>query len=96
VHWRGETYGWSSLYRKYIMADEDRTRARTADKTAGPRKKSPQERPFDLWLHKQLHAMYDEIASEPLPDELVGLITRDASTSGNADANPPRDPRNKK
>ena len=27
-----------------------------------------------MWLQKQLHAMYDEIASEPLPDELIGLI----------------------
>jgi hypothetical protein len=85
-----------AFYRKYIMADDDRTRARTADKTAGPRKKSSEERPFDLWLHKQLHAMYDEIASEPLPDELVGLITRDAGASGDAAPNPPREPRNKK
>lgn len=87
---------WSALHRKHIMADDDRVRARTADKTAGPRKKSSEERPFDLWLHKQLHAMYDEIASEPLPDELVGLITRDAGASGDAAPNPPREPRKKK
>jgi hypothetical protein len=31
-----------------------------------------------MWLQKQLHAMYDEIASEPLPDDLVNLIERDA------------------
>ncbi|MDI1287596.1 MAG: hypothetical protein PSV46_24640 [Reyranella sp.] len=77
------------------MADDDRTRARTADKTAGPRKKSSEERPFDLWLHKQLHAMYDEIASEPLPDELVGLITRDAGAPDDADPNPSPESRNK-
>lgn len=40
--------------------------------------KSPSERPFDTWLQKQLHAMYDEIAAEPLPDDLVNLIERDA------------------
>jgi hypothetical protein len=78
------------------MADDDRVRARTAGKTAGPRKKSPEERPFDLWLQKQLHAMYDEIASEPLPNELVGLIARDASAAGDPAPNPPREPRNKK
>ena len=40
--------------------------------------KPPVERPFDMWLEKQLHAMYDEIAAEPLPDDLVHLIERDA------------------
>jgi hypothetical protein len=31
-----------------------------------------------MWLHKQLHAMYDEITAEPLPDDLISLIERDA------------------
>jgi len=39
--------------------------------------KSPSNRPFDMWLHKQLHAMYDEIAAEPLPEDLLNLIERD-------------------
>lgn len=39
----------------------------------------PNDRPFDMWLHKQLHAMYDEIASEPLPDDLLKLIDKDAA-----------------
>jgi len=41
----------------------------------------PADRPFDMWLHKQLHAMYDEIASEPLPRDLLGLIDTDAARS---------------
>lgn len=49
-------------------SDENRQRA----------KASP-ERPFDLWLQKQLHAMYDEIASEPLPGDLLNLIDHDAA-----------------
>jgi hypothetical protein len=36
------------------------------------------DRPFDRWLQKQLHAMYDEIASEPLPPDLLELIESDA------------------
>ena len=97
MEWTGP-FEWSALHRKYIMADEDRTRDRTADYTGGPRKKNSEERPFDLWLQKQLHAMYDEIASEPLPDELIGLINRDAAASNDAKPNPPREPepRNKK
>ena len=35
------------------------------------------ERPFDLWLRKQLHAMYDGVAKEPLPDDLLKLIEDD-------------------
>ena len=34
-----------------------------------------------MWLQKQLHAMYDEIAGEPLPTDLLGLIDSDAAKS---------------
>jgi hypothetical protein len=34
---------------------------------------------FDRWLHRQLHALYDSIACEPLPDELIALIDRDTA-----------------
>ena len=63
----------------YMVAGNDKRRA-----TGEPRvrtKASP-ERPFDIWLQKQLHAMYDEIASEPLPTDLLGLIDRDAAKAG--------------
>jgi hypothetical protein len=36
------------------------------------------EAPFDKWLRRQLHAMYDKIASEPLPEELIRLIESDS------------------
>jgi hypothetical protein len=44
-----------------------------------------EERPFDVWLNRQLHAMYDDIAQEPLPRDVVELIERDgrrAATEG--------------
>lgn len=44
------------------------------------------DRPFDMWLHKQLHAMYDEIASEPVPDDLLNLIDKDAARNQKVDA----------
>jgi hypothetical protein len=37
-----------------------------------------EEPPFDRWLRKQLHAMFDEVVNEPLPTELVQLIDQDA------------------
>jgi hypothetical protein len=43
--------------------------------------KASSERPFDMWLQKQLHAMYDEIAAEPLPNDLLNLIDKDAGKS---------------
>ncbi len=39
---------------------------------------APATFPFDRWLNRQLHELYDSIASEPLPDELVALIDSDA------------------
>lgn len=44
--------------------------------------------PFESWLQKQLHTMYDEIVSEPLPDSLVRLIDNDAA-SGSDDQEKP-------
>ncbi|WP_431281597.1 NepR family anti-sigma factor [Humitalea sp. 24SJ18S-53] len=36
---------------------------------------------FDLWLQRGLHAMYDEVAKEPVPPELLALIERDRGKS---------------
>lgn len=35
------------------------------------------ERAFDLWLHRSLHRLYDGVAKEPLPPELLDLIEAD-------------------
>ena len=32
---------------------------------------------FDLWLNRGLHQLFDDIASEPIPDELLKLIQDD-------------------
>lgn len=49
-----------------------------------------EEEPFDRWLRKQLHAMFDEIVNEPLPAELVQMIQRDADRARlEAAQNPP-------
>ena len=36
------------------------------------------KQPFDHWLHKQLHELYDSITKEPLPDDLLRSIDNDA------------------
>jgi hypothetical protein len=61
------------------MANDNKPQEDRADDPARDKKvKAPDDRPFDMWLQKQLHAMYDEIAAEPLPNDLVSLIERDA------------------
>lgn len=70
------------------MAHDDKRRPAAPAPKPGPRAgdgksarvaKPSAERPFDMWLQKQLHAMYDEIASEPLPNDLLNLIDHDAA-----------------
>jgi len=70
-----------SFHAQYAMANDNKPQKDRADDSARNKKvKEPAiERPFDMWLQKQLHAMYDEIAAEPLPDDLVKLIERDAN-----------------
>ena len=32
---------------------------------------------FDLWLQRGLHQLFDKVASEPIPEELLRLIEDD-------------------
>ena len=32
------------------------------------------ERGFDRWLNRQLHRLYDQVLTEPVPDELLRLL----------------------
>jgi hypothetical protein len=74
-----------------VATNDDKPEDGRAASVARPRPRS-NDRPFDMWLHKQLHAMYDEIASEPLPDDLLNLIDKDAAeeTKGNSAEEPPK------
>ena len=72
----------SSFSANYVMTNADKPRGGRGGEPPRPRAKAPAERPFDMWLQKQLHAMYDEIAGEPLPSDLLGLIDSDAAKTG--------------
>ncbi len=77
----------------HAMAGDDKSRVdRTATgrtEPVRPRTKASTERPFDMWLQKQLHAMYDEIASEPLPNDLLSLIDSDADEAASSQKGEP-------
>ncbi len=32
---------------------------------------------FDVWLNRGLHTLFDDVANEPIPDELLKLIEED-------------------
>lgn len=49
-----------------------------ADNTGGD-KTEPLPNAFDLWLNRGLHELYDSIAQEPVPEELIRLIEEDRS-----------------
>lgn len=42
-----------------------------------PKPPAQQDTPFDVWLNRGLHQLFDDIASEPVPDELLRLIEQD-------------------
>lgn len=35
------------------------------------------EAAFDLWLQRSLHQLFDKVAKEPIPEELLRLIEED-------------------
>nr|WP_255528963.1 NepR family anti-sigma factor [Roseomonas rosulenta] len=41
------------------------------------RRRATPDAAFDVWLHRGLHAMFDEVAQEPIPEELIRLIEAD-------------------
>lgn len=52
---------------------------------AGSQQQTREDRPFDLWLNRQLHAMYDDIAHEPLPADVIEMIERDSRDAAAVD-----------
>ncbi|UFN50587.1 hypothetical protein LPC08_08215 [Roseomonas sp. OT10] len=47
----------------------------------GRASKSAPDAAFNLWLQRGLHAIYDDVAREPVPEELLRLIEQDRSKS---------------
>lgn len=43
----------------------------------GARPDKGNDEAFDVWLQQGLHKLYDSVANEPVPDELLKLIEQD-------------------
>lgn len=37
------------------------------------------ESAFDVWLQRSLHKLFDEVANEPIPEELLRLIEKQSN-----------------
>ncbi len=59
------------------MADDNK--ASRGRSPPGALRPEGNERPFDMWRRNSFTRWYDEIASEPLPDDLLNLIDSDAA-----------------
>ena len=46
-------------------------------KPSEPKPSSSTETAFDVWLNRGLHQLFDDVANEPIPDELMKLILND-------------------
>jgi hypothetical protein len=44
---------------------------------ARPDPDATSEAAFDLWLQRSLHQLFDKVAKEPIPEELLRLIDED-------------------
>jgi len=53
------------------------TKSQDKPPTPAARKPRKTEMAFDLWLQRSLHQIFDEVAREPIPDELLKLIQED-------------------
>lgn len=49
----------------------------TDSKVNGRGRRSSPDAAFDLWLQRGLHTLFDEVAKEPIPAELLALIEAD-------------------
>lgn len=48
-----------------------------AERPAQPKKPGKGDRAFDMWLKNSLHRLYDDIANEAVPDDLLRMIQED-------------------
>jgi hypothetical protein len=67
------------------MADDRGGPPPERNRGSPPSRSLREERPFDTWVDRQLHAMYDDIAREPLPADLVSLIERHGRETASID-----------
>ncbi|MBI0434896.1 hypothetical protein [Roseomonas sp. KE0001] len=59
---------------KRVLAEPGKSSQRPS---GGRARKGTPDAAFDIWLQRGLHAMFDGVAKEPIPEELLRLIEDD-------------------
>jgi len=62
-----------------MMGKIEKKRAGTPAKSGIEQEGKEVDQAFDVWLRRGLHQLYDTVAREPIPDELLRLIEEDQS-----------------
>jgi hypothetical protein len=57
--------------------DDDAEAAPMPSKPARSKKATVPDAAFDVWLRRGLHQIFDDVAREPIPPELLRLIEQD-------------------
>lgn len=57
--------------------NEMKAASAAAQKRGRKPKRSVPDAAFDIWLRRHLHQMFDDVAREPIPQELLDLIGQD-------------------
>ena len=64
-----------------MMGEIEKKRASTPAKPGIEQEGKEVDQAFDVWLRRGLHQLYDTVAREPIPEELLRLIEEDQSSS---------------
>ncbi len=60
---------------QFIGMDDDKPNLAGPNSVGrGPKPKPAIDQAFNTWVDRSLHEMFDEVAREPIPDELLKLI----------------------
>lgn len=54
-------------------------------KPKGDRPDQAPDSAFDLWLKRGLHKLFDDVANEPIPEDLLRLIEEDREQKRDGD-----------
>ncbi|MBL6457294.1 hypothetical protein JMJ55_18320 [Belnapia sp. T6] len=63
------------------MGKNDRKRGETDPAKPGSEQEGKEvDQAFDVWLRRGLHQLYDTVAREPIPEDLLRLIEEDRTS----------------
>ncbi|GBQ89733.1 hypothetical protein AA23498_0699 [Acetobacter nitrogenifigens DSM 23921 = NBRC 105050] len=54
--------------------------AKDAKSGSARKERRKREDAFEIWLKRGLHQLFDDVAQEPIPEELLRLIEEDRDT----------------